>query len=145
VISLERFSVRISGIGAKVAQEADRVTRQVALLADQTVVLATPVDTGRARSNWIVQLDTAPRRTIDPYVPGDTGSTAAANVSEALAQGSSEISRYDGDKNVAIVISNNLPYIGRLNDGYSRQAPSGFVERAIQAAVQRVRGARLLP
>jgi hypothetical protein len=118
--------------------------RKVALLADQTVVLATPVDVGRARSNWLVQLDTPSRRQIDTYVPGQAGSTAAPNVSEALAQGREVITRYDGDKNNAIVISNNLPYINRLNDGYSRQAPAGFVERAVQAAVQRVRGARLI-
>jgi hypothetical protein len=142
--SLDRFSIRITGIGARVAQEADRTMRKVALLADQTVVLATPVDVGRARSNWLVQLDTPSRRQIDAYVPGQAGSTAAPNVSEALAQGREVVTRYDGDKNNAIVISNNLPYINRLNDGYSRQAPAGFVERAVQAAVQRVRGARLI-
>ena len=32
-------------------------------------------------------------------------------------------------------VSNNVKYITRLNDGYSRQAPAGFVQSAIRKAV----------
>lgn len=28
-------------------------------------------------------------------------------------------------------VYNTLPYIGRLNDGHSKQTPAGFVERAV--------------
>lgn len=115
-----------------------------ALAADQAVVMATPVDKGRARSNWIVQMDAPARTAIDAYVPGDKGSTAGPNSASAIAQGQAVIARYDGDRNSGIAISNNLPYINALNSGSSRQAPAGFIQKAVQAAVRQVRGARFL-
>lgn len=115
-----------------------------ALAADQAVVLATPVDKGRARSNWLVELDAPARTTVEPYAPGLGGNTGGANAAAAIAQGQATIALYNGDRNTAIAISNNLPYIGRLNEGSSLQAPAGFVEKAVQAAVKQVQGARLL-
>lgn len=142
--SLDQFSRRIATLGEQVAKEADRTVRAAALAADQAVVLATPVDKGRARSNWLVELDAPARTTIEPYSPGQDGSTAGANSAAALAQGQATIAGYHGDRNTGIAISNNLPYIGALNAGHSRQAPAGFVEKAVQAAVRQVKGARLL-
>jgi hypothetical protein len=115
-----------------------------ALAADQAVVLATPVDKGRARSNWLVELDAPARTTIEPYVPGENGNTSGPNTAAALAQGQATIAGYNGDRNSGIAISNNLPYIGRLNAGSSRQAPAGFVEKAVQAAVRQIGTVRLL-
>lgn len=134
----------MASLGAQVAAEADRTVRMAALAADQAVVLATPVDKGRARSNWLVELDAPARTTIEPYAPGEAGSTGGANATAALAQGQATIALYNGDRNTAIAISNNLPYIEPLNNGSSRQAPAGFVQKAVQAAVKQVRGARLL-
>ncbi|MEQ8252198.1 MAG: hypothetical protein RIB41_13240 [Oceanibaculum nanhaiense] len=34
-------------------------------------------------------------------------------------------------------IRNDVPYVGRLNAGSSRQAPAGFVEAAIDRALER--------
>ncbi|MGK2911230.1 MAG: hypothetical protein ACSLE1_15725 [Sphingobium sp.] len=31
----------------------------------------------------------------------------------------------------AMEISNSVPYIGKLNDGHSKQAPTGFIEAAV--------------
>lgn len=33
-------------------------------------------------------------------------------------------------------IRNDVPYVGRLNDGGSAQAPAGFVERALSEALE---------
>lgn len=142
--SLDQFSRRIATLGEQITQEADRTVRAAALMADQTVVMATPVDKGRARSNWLVELDAPNRDTIEAYVPGEDGNTSGPNTAAALAQGRATIAGYDGDRNSGIAISNNLPYIGPLNAGSSRQAPAGFVEKAVQAAVKQVQGARFL-
>jgi formaldehyde-activating enzyme involved in methanogenesis len=32
-------------------------------------------------------------------------------------------------------VSNNVPYINRLNEGHSAQAPAGFVQQAVAKAV----------
>lgn len=134
----------MGSLGAQIAQEADRTVRAAALAADQAVVLATPVDTGRARSNWLVELDAPARTTIEAYAPGSEGSTAGANSNAALSQAQPVIASYDGDRNTGIAISNNLPYIGPLNSGSSRQAPANFVGKAVQAAVRQIQGARFL-
>lgn len=142
--SPEQFTSRMAALGKQIAEEADRTVRAAALMADQTVVMATPVDKGRARSNWLVELDAPARTTIEPYAPGEDGSTSGANTASALAQGRATIAGYDGDRNSGIAISNNLLYINALNAGHSRQAPAGFVEKAVQAAVKQVQGARFL-
>lgn len=122
----------------------DKTVRMAALAADQAVVLGTPVDKGRARSNWIVSLGAPSRTTIEPYVPGEAGSTGSANAQAALAQGSTTIGGYDGLIHGAIAISNNLPYIEKLNQGHSAQAPAGFVQKAVQSAVRAVKQARII-
>lgn len=113
--------------GRSVSVRADELTRKVALAALSTVSTETPVDTGRARSNWIVALGAPRREVIDSYGP-DQGAAGAISAGEAVIAG------YRGEGQ-AIYISNNLPYISRLNDGWSAQAPAGFVETAVRAAV----------
>lgn len=40
----------------------------------------------------------------------------------------------------SVFISNNVPYIVYLNQGSSSQAPPGFVETAVEVAIQNVAG-----
>lgn len=132
-MDLDRFAKRMAEISVGIETEVDKVVRKVALATDQAVVMGTPVDTGRARANWITALDAA-----SPAV------TDAVGASAALEQAASVISTYDGDRNTAIHITNNLPYIERLNDGYSAQAPAGYVEAGLQAGVAVVKGAKII-
>lgn len=125
--------------GDTVVSNSDRLVRKVALAVDGTVVLATPVDTGRARSNWQVELNGPAEGVRDAYAPGEGGSTGGPNAREAIAQGRAAIAQYRGGDNASIHITNNLPYIGRLNEGSSAQAPAGFVESAVQVGVRAVR------
>lgn len=139
---LNQFSRRISLLGRRVAENSDDLTRKVALAADQAVVSGTPVDKGRARSNWIAQLNNAPSDIIEAYTPGEGGSTGAQNTQAAQAQAEAVIRNYRyGDE---IHLTNNLPYIQRLNDGYSPQAPANFVESAVMEAAQVVQFGRIV-
>ena len=90
----------------------------------------TPVDTGWARANWV------PR--IGQRFEGTAGTREQAErgIVTFGPQGSGEASMLsykiaDGQ----VFISNNVPYILRLNEGSSRQAPAGFVQQAIRKAV----------
>lgn len=139
---LRGFSRRMSIRGDNVATNSDRLVRKVALKVDQAVVVGTPVDTGRARSNWIASLGTPARSQIEPYAPGETGSTGAKNAKAALDQAKAVVANYRHGQSV--YISNNLPYIGELNDGSSSQAPANFVEEAVHLATESVREAKLL-
>lgn len=119
-----------------------KMMRDVATEVDDAVVSATPVDTGRARSNWVVQIGSAWTGTRLPHVPGLHGSTGPANVQASLNQGRAVIAGYRVGN---IHISNNLPYIGELNQGSSRQAPANYVQTAVLAAVNVLTQVRLLP
>lgn len=132
--SLASFARRMRLRGIQVEEGANEVKRLVALAVDRELVLSTPVDTGRARSNWIVSTGTPSAAEIAAYAPGESGSTAASNSAAAMGQAQAAIAGVEPGQDIAI--SNNLPYIGRLNDGYSAQAPAGFVEQAILNGVQ---------
>lgn len=89
------------------------------------VVRTTPVDTGWARANWVPSIG----------VPVTEPIGTPEQLNEAAAQaGIVQVAQWRFIQGPAY-ISNNVPYIVFLNAGSSRQAPSGFVERAVQAAV----------
>lgn len=115
---------------------AKTLTQGVALAIDRAVVYATPIDTGRAVSNWRVFLSNSfsnPHRDFleEAYVPGLRRSTAMQNISAAILQGSVGIAAFK--PGMTIHVYNNLPYIGDLNRGTSKQAPAGFVQTSLLA------------
>jgi hypothetical protein len=139
------FGKRMGDLAVEVTDGSDRIVRKTVLAVDQAVVMSTPVDRGRARSNWVAQLDEPYNGTIDPYAPGEgLGVGEQANAQAALAQAASVSAAYDGDRNSEVHITNNLPYIERLNDGYSAQAPAEFVEEGVREGVKAIKEARLL-
>jgi HK97 gp10 family phage protein len=129
------FNKRMGRIATGVSENADKLVKKVAMAIDQAVVMATPVDTGRARANWIASLDVASSSITQSTDKGGAQAIAAARAT---------INGYDGDTNAEVHITNNLEYIGFLNDGTSAQAPRGFVRTAIKAGASAVKGAKLL-
>lgn len=117
--------------GNTIADNADRLVRRAALATDAAVVIATPVDTGRARSNWQVELGQAAEGVIGD--PKDKKAVFDKSGRDAIATGTKTIEGYKSGSSVNI--TNNLPYIERLNDGWSAQAPAGFVEKAVQIGI----------
>lgn len=131
-MTLDEFGKRMNRRAANLPDEVNRIKRKTALAVDQALVLATPVDTGRARSNWLVSLGTGRADTVAPYAPtSKAGISESTNAQGAISQGSGEIARAVPEQD--IYITNNLPYIIPLNQGHSAQAPAMFVEQAIDA------------
>lgn len=93
------------------------------LECERQLIIATPVDTGRARYSWFCTVGSPSHETPPEgnYNPPDASSRAGA-----VGNG---FSIHD-----VLYITNNVPYIKRLNDGYSKQAPARFVERAAHNA-----------
>lgn len=96
----------------------------------------TPVDTGWARANWVPSLTAA----ISPVTQPGTDDREA----KLAAVGGQSAKQQQGIANIAtgykvafgsITISNGVPYIQRLNEGSSKQAPKAFVQAAIRRAV----------
>ena len=134
--SPRQFQRNMKQRGRNVEDNADQLVRKAALAIDAVLVLATPVDTGRARANWQVELNRPAEGTTTNVSPSGR---------EALEQGKSTIAGYrGGTPDAAVHITNNLPYIGKLNEGHSAQAPAGFVEEAVLTGASTVRGAKLL-
>jgi hypothetical protein len=98
------------------------VLQKVALELLSRIVYKTPVDTGRARGNWQVTLDT-PATGYNTDKKDGTGTAA-------IAEGVSVITQAPNDG--LIWITNNLPYIERLENGWSNQAPAGMVKVALE-------------
>ena len=107
------YTMTFARLGKGIERGVNESVKAVAIAVDQAVVLSTRVDTGRARSNWLVSLGMTRKQNIAPYHPGTGGSTAAANEAAALAQAQGVIgSRKLGQ---SIHITNSVPYIGKLN------------------------------
>ena len=87
----------------------------------QQVMIATPVDTGYARFGWFISV-----KTPSSYLPPAQGQGQKYPMPRLSDH--SSISAFGIDD--VLYITNNVPYIDRLNDGYSRQAPARFVETA---------------
>lgn len=137
--SPEQFSRNMGRVGNNVAVNADRLVRRVAVAAVQVIIVATPVLSGRARSNWLASTDVTRDDQVEPLAEGAGATQPAINAATAI------ISTYDGDVNRDVRLANNVPYIEPLNNGSSAQAPAGFVRLGLQTAADAVDGARLLP
>lgn len=133
--TLDQFAKKMRLLGRRVEVNAPDTVRRVALAVSQTLITSTPVDTGTARSNWQVGLGGPVDDQRSPLGVGE------AATGPAIAAAQEEIA---GFREGELYISNPLPYIGRLNEGSSSQAPAGFVEKAIAVAVAAVKNAKLL-
>ncbi len=78
------------------------------------IVKRTPVDTGRARSNWTIDINSPDYSTTD--------STTAAEPSNINTEGFPDV-----------FISSGLSYVSELDKGRSKQAPTGIIEPSIVA------------
>lgn len=120
--------------GDKVIQELEALAAKVVVALSFAVVAnlvsapsegGTPVDTGWARANWVPAIGS-------PFA-GVSGSRESVS-SAAQAAGQANLLGYRLPLG-PVFISNNVPYILALNDGHSKQAQRGFIERAIEKAV----------
>lgn len=110
----------------KIDAEVFRTQRAVGLATITRLTLETPVKDGRARSNWLADVGSF-RRDINESNISTNGSYSQQQMNEALGR------LRPGDR---LTISNNLPYIQKLNQGSSDQAGKFFVQKII-ADVQR--------
>lgn len=135
------FAKEISTFGVKTKEQMDFFVFTICTEIGQGVVLKTPVDTGRARGNWMPSLD-VPDGTISTRVD-PSGGSAIAEIQALAKQASGRI----------FYLSNNLPYIRHLEyglygqppgsangpktiGGYSKKAPAGMVRLTINEVVR---------
>lgn len=100
-------------------------TQKLALAIDRDVVRETPVDTSAARGAWLASVG----------LPNDVDVTNKSP-SAAIAQAASAIGKAKPYQ--LIYIQNTKPYINRLNQGWSKQAPSMYIDKIIVRNVNNV-------
>jgi len=112
-----KFSSQLKAFATKAQKKETAVLRRSAIDTLGRVTLRSPVDTGRFRANWAVGIN-------------EVGVSAAqASPEEGFGAAAQPGQQVIGNAKAtdAIVISNNLPYAQRLENGYSSQAPAGMV------------------
>jgi len=109
------FSGDIAAFADKAGESLDNTVRMVTLELFGSVIRSTPVDTGRARGNW--------QTTVGSPAGGELG---IRSESAAIA----ELEQNCGKVGEVTYMANNLPYIKRLEEGWSTQSPPHAMVRA---------------
>lgn len=113
---MANFSDDLERFTKKALTRAETIHRKVGIEVASAVIRKTPVDTGRARANWLPSLG---------YSRDDTKETF--DKSGQVAVGAATQTFSGAKLEQTLWLSNNLPYIQRLETGYSKQAPAGMV------------------
>lgn len=114
-----KFALQIARFAKKAQGNMDMVVRKVTLDLFARVVRRTPVDTGRARGNWQVGINSVPR--------GETGAGSEGKVAAKAVVGAATADAIRAKMGDRVFIVNSVPYIFRLERGSSKQAPAGMV------------------
>jgi len=127
--SLLDLAERMESLAGAIPDATVSAANQAALAMVEYLAYNTPVDTSRALSNWQVGIGRPFMFELPPAVPGSFGNTQAASAQETIANARHLLSyRKPGQ---TVYVSNNAPYIRKLNDGSSPQSAGGFVEAAV--------------
>lgn len=118
------YAKSISIIG-DIDAEVRKQRNELAFRIDRRCIQETPVDTGEARINWIVSEGS----------PDSTHFDFGGEAARAIAQGQAAIE--SAATYTDLYIQDNAPHIERLNEGWSEQAPSGYIDAIIEQEVRR--------
>lgn len=114
------FALQIDREWAEKIEDIHEFVAMVGLQSIRGVVLKSPVDTGRFKGNWNLGIGDADE-SIDANGVDQAGGAT-------ITRASGSLQAYASFENFPVIhITNNLPYAGRLEDGYSGQAPGGMV------------------
>ena len=119
--------VRVEGVDAAIEQikaDISKIVREFGITLFQGLVSITPIDTGYARGNWLIDFGRENLRTV-----GSRDSPPGAPTGGQVATW-----RIDSG---SLVFHNSVEYITELDRGSSGQAPQGMVDPAIAAAIGR--------
>lgn len=125
-----QFSSTIAEFAKKLRIKAASLQKKITFDMHGDIMRRTPVDTGRARSNWFATVG-SPSAEVDVHGSGKKG--------EVIPQPPAPRLEIDGTQDTYII--NNLPYIKALDEGHSKQAPNGMVKLAMKAQDERLEDA----
>lgn len=119
--NVDQFNLEVERLSLEVTEkQLPAIVKKISIDAFNRIVLKTPVDTGRARSGWHVSVD-APSEVVFQDIRSPQQVT---NEGAEIILGARNFE--------TIYITNNVNYIGALEEGTSRQAPLGMVAVTVQ-------------
>lgn len=136
-MNLAQFEARMRQIAELTENNLGVTMKRTAFRALVGSVRGTPADTGRGRSNYQINFGRRGTSTRPPFAPGRRiGIAETTNARAVESQARRKLRSIPNDRIIrtSSVQTNPLEYVAGLNDGNSRQAPAGFIERAAQAA-----------
>jgi hypothetical protein len=107
----------------KIDRTLDKGIRATLLELSTAIIKDTPADTGAARRNWQASIGRGATEVL-----AAEGSIAASQA-KAIAEVGQTVSVAVGD---LYYLTNNLPYIERLEYGWSKKHPDGMVRKNMQ-------------
>ena len=122
---------QVTAIIKSLEKLTEKVVTKITLDVTANLISSTPVDTNWARANWVPTIGKPFEADLSSIKPS-AQSAASARSKQRSAMG--VVLGYKLPMG-SVFVSNNVPYIGKLNDGSSKQEPAGFVQRAVRKAV----------
>jgi hypothetical protein len=110
------FASDVARYAEKVGKSVPDTMRGIALDLMSSIIKDTPVKQGTAQGNWQTSIG-SPKN----------GVIARTGEDGAISELNSVLPNFGNDN--TIYLTNNLPYINRLEYGYSLQAPEGMVRK----------------
>ena len=141
--TLKNLRDRMEQVHEAVALDVKQLVTDIVSGVAGELARNTPVDTALARSNWITSIGSPHNGILFPYKPypsrytrGPRGGRRAGgsfreriNTNSVIEQ--ARVAMIKRRDDAPVYITNNVDYIGFLNDGKSEQSPAGFIQRAV--------------
>lgn len=126
-VDLNNFRLALRGVAKVHEAEINFIRRRLAFGIYRRFIRVTPRDTGRAQLGWDLTIGT-PSKRVQPAGDNLPKPDRSPNLSKAkLTQ--------------KIWLTNNVPYIGVLNQGHSRKAGKHFIQTSIKRELRDARSA----
>lgn len=125
----------------EIKQRANLAKVKLAQTIAFNLIMATPIDTSKALSNWIASLNNPKSKVIKAHFVGIDGSTHDQSSLMAYLIANEIVQRAKIGQ--SIYITNSVDYIDLLNQGYSNQAPVRFIEKAVNKSVNQLKGMKI--
>lgn len=139
MVDIVQFSRNIRKRGSQIENGSVVLVRKAAKTVLKALCYGSPADKGVMRSNYRVSVGGRATAMIGAYSPGKKlGMGERANAGAAYKVGSAKINGLINKANKSVTISNNVPYLDKVNGGSVKQTSPGFVERAVALGAETV-------
>lgn len=110
------FTAQLKRFADKAKRRPVEAQRQIFIELSRRVIVRTPVDTGRAKANWLPAIGQPVLATTEATDKAGTQTVAKVAATAAAVKGDQ-----------TLFLTNSLPYALPLEYGHSQQSPQGMV------------------